>query len=109
VSRAAALTGLLLLLSFLSVAAAFWLSVFTDRQGGVTLLLLRQSPAWPVETFGDSPAHVGRILVRGNENGVMGGDLTRWNAHYGVWLLSGVAATRLWFRTKSRALPQNRH
>ena len=72
----------LLVAALLSVSAAFWLSVFNDREGGVTLILLRHAPGWPIDTYGETPSQVGHILVRGNENGVMGEDLARWNARY---------------------------
>jgi hypothetical protein len=87
-----------LLAACLSVAAALWLTVFIDRTGGVTLILLRRSPAWPADSMGSEPAAVGWVLVRGNENGVLGEDLVRYNARYGVWagltLVAGSVALR---------------
>lgn len=105
-NRGSAGTAALCVAALLSVSAAFGLSVFTDREAGVTLLLLRRAPGWPIDTYGDTPAKVGSILVRGNENGVMGEDLARWNAHYGAWALCAVAVGRVWLRTKSRRARQ---
>jgi hypothetical protein len=102
VNQARAITAAMLVAALLSVSAAFWLSVFTDREGGVTLLLLRHVPGWPIDTYGETPSQVGRILVRGNENGVMGEDLARWNARYGAWALSGLALGRVWLRARAK-------
>ena len=38
------ITAAMLVIALLSVSAAFGLSVFTDREGGVTVLLLRHVP-----------------------------------------------------------------
>jgi len=102
VNRQRAITAALLVTALLSVAAAFGLSVFTDREGGVTALLLRHVPGWPIDTYGETPSDVGRILVRGNENGVMGEDLARWNARYAAWALSALAIGRVWLRARSK-------
>ena len=101
-NRARAITAAMLVAALLSVSAAFWLSVFNDREGGVTLILLRHAPGWPIDTYGETPSQVGHILVRGNENGVMGEDLVRWNARYGAWVLSSLAIARVWLRTRSK-------
>lgn len=75
----------------LALAIGFWLTVWIDREGGVTLLLLRRSPAWEPQSSGGLPLQTGWILVRGNENGVSFEDLVYWNARYGLAASSGLA------------------
>lgn len=75
----------------LSIAVGFWLTVWIDRDGGVTLLLLRRAPAWEPQSSGGLPAQTGWILVRGNENGVSFEELVYWNARCGLAASSAVA------------------
>jgi hypothetical protein len=101
-SRAGALTAVVVTAALLSLAATFFVTVYSDREGGVTLLLVRPKPEWPSDSGGTSPSEFGYTVVRGNENGVYGEGATRWNARYGVWLLSALAAMRLYQHAKAR-------
>jgi hypothetical protein len=77
-SRAGALTAVVVTAALLSLAATFFVTVYSDREGGVTLLLVRPKPEWPSDSGGTSPSEFGYTVVRGNENGVYGeGDTTR--------------------------------
>jgi hypothetical protein len=105
VNRHRAITVTLFAAALFSIAAGLWLSVFTDREGGVTVLLLRRSPSWHTDSYGDAPRKIGLVLVRGNENGVIGEDLTRWNARYGPWALGSLALGRFLHRMKRLRVP----
>lgn len=101
-SRAGALTAVVVAAALLSLAATFFVTVFSDRQSGLTLVLLRPAPKWPSDSWGGNPSDFGYTVVRGNENGVRGEGATRWNARYGVWLLSALAAMRLYQHAKAQ-------
>lgn len=101
-NRARVGTAVLVMAALLSAAATFGLSVFSDREGGVTVILLRRVPGWPTDTYGDDPHKIGTVLVLGNENGVIGEDLVRWNARYAVWVLGALAIGRVWLRARAR-------
>jgi hypothetical protein len=71
----------------LSLAAGLLFTVWFDREGGVALLLLRRVPDWAPRIDAVTPSEeIGWIVVMGNENGVRGGDLVRWNAEVGVFV-----------------------
>ena len=83
----------LLLLVALSVFARLFLILNLDRSGGVDCIWLRNRPGIDREqTSTAEPAASHAVsIVCGNENGVEGDDLLRWNADTGWWLFSAAA------------------
>ena len=89
------LRGALLRLAALAIFARLFLIWNIDRSGGVTCIWLRLRPAleWQGSSTGDPAGSHAVGLICGDENGVLGEDLLRWNAHVGWWLFPTAALT----------------
>jgi hypothetical protein len=83
----------LLLLAACSIFARLFLILNIDRSGGVDCIWLRNRPAidWEETSTAEPAASHAVRIVCGNENGVEGDDLLRWNADTGWWLFSAAA------------------
>lgn len=88
-----------------SVLARWFLVLLNDREGGVFAIGLRRAPSLTRELDISTEAFRARgnfVVVAGDENGVGGSALVKWNADAGWLLLLGAALlmTLLWWRQR---------